>query len=90
LDYVHRYITSFCNDADTSGDIHIEGGPIEIVIKANQMNIVISGEQGMRKIKIPGVWKVKGQDEIPVVSKNGLMAIDYLGNDKMLVTLEKE
>jgi hypothetical protein len=55
------------------GDMNIEGGQAEVIMKRNRTDITIHGYPGFRKIKIPGIWKVRNSGDLALtLSQIGL------------------
>jgi hypothetical protein len=49
-------------------ELHLEGGPPEMIVEGGRAIVVISGEAGERAIKLPpGAWKIPQTDRIRII-----------------------
>jgi hypothetical protein len=78
-------------DPAESYRIRAAGGPVEVVVEANRSTITAHGDPGMRRIALPGQWKVADQDDNSRLRfESGEWLLDYRGGDPLAVILASE
>jgi len=73
------------------GDMNIEGGQAEVIMKRNRTDITIHGCPGFRKIKIPGIWKVRNSEDLALTISQDYTTIglDYPGGKPLTLSMER-
>jgi len=69
-------------------DICVEGGQTEVDIDSSKATIRIHGLKGLRRISLPGAWKIK-EESFAVEYKSGILTIDYQDDEPLIISLVK-
>jgi hypothetical protein len=88
----HKVLASFRTGRAESGELAVSGPPTEVVVDAQRATITAHGAKGVRRIQLPGKWRV----DDPQAAAAGLALVegqwqfDYPGGAPRTVTLRRE
>lgn len=86
-----RVLATFKEGTTEVEGIRIVGGPVEIVVEHEQVHMTAAGEPGIRRIRLPGLWSIKGWQRmhVPLSYAGEDWVLSFSGGTPATVTLEK-
>lgn len=75
----------FGDTAASANGISAEGGPVEVVVEADQVTITAHGKQGVRTLTMPGDWKASA----PLTRNGAKWTLSYPGGEPLKIVLQK-
>jgi hypothetical protein len=86
-----RVLAIFDGRLTQANDISAAGGPVEIIVEPQHVSITADGKKGMRKIGLPGTWRVKDprKFDVALTFDGGTWLLDYQHESPVTVTLER-
>lgn len=77
-------VSSFVHYAVDAYDIHIEGGPSEVVLEVGKATVTLHGAGGERRIRLPGKYRVPESVRV----EDGLFVVDFNNLQPLRLTFD--